>query len=329
VPATAGQRALARDLVAQLDTAPMSSRPLREIVQRLPPLLGAEQTAAYLVRDRKLDFFHGARMPAGIRGAYERWLSSAPRKFAAYDPDRPEPRQRNVALRTHEIEALNGRLSSPVVRSFLPRFALSECDQLRALICDGPVLLAWVGGFRAGPFGRDAVRALNAVVPALQRRLSMERKLVEAQRSAQEIGGALESVPAGAFVLSGSGAVLHANAAGRAMLDKDRKPIEEQLRLGGPSVQLARLSADSDLRLAILSSALDPTPRVVVARARWQLTRRQTEVLALVAQGLSNRAIALSLECSESTVELHVSALLEKADCESRSQLVARLWSGG
>ena len=51
-------------------------------------------------------------------------------------------------------------------------------------------------------------------------------------------------------------------------------------------------------------------------------------VLQLVAQGMSNRAVAVNLECAESTVELHVTALLEKSHCDSRAHLVARLWSG-
>ena len=51
-------------------------------------------------------------------------------------------------------------------------------------------------------------------------------------------------------------------------------------------------------------------------------------VVGLVGQGMSNRAVAAELGCSESTVELHVTALLDKSQSESRSQLVARLWSG-
>lgn len=320
-----------RDLAAELDRAPLSARPLREVVGRLPALLDADQACAFLVRpDRGLDFFHGARMPAGIRGAYAKWLQQAPKNFAAYDPARPDPRQRNVALRTEELLELTHGRTPAVVRSFLPRFALSESDQLRALICDGPVLLAWVGGFRARSFGRAQVRELNALVPALQRRLALERTLVEAERTAQEISGALEDVPAAAYVLGRGGAVLHANAAGRAMLDHDRKSVEEQLRSGiSAGVQIARLAPQSELQLAILPVSADPAPRVAAARLRWQLTNRQAEVLELVAQGLSNRRVAASLGCSESTVELHLTALLEKAQCESRAQLVAHVWGGG
>ena len=328
---------LARDLAAQLDRAPISARPLREVVGQLPALLDADQACAFLIRaengDRKLDFFHGARMPAGIRGAYARWLQDAPKNFANYDPANPDPRQRNRALRSRDIAALTGQRTPAVVRSFLPRFALSESDQLRALICDGPVLLAWIGGFRARPFARTEVRKLNAIIPALQRRLALERSLVEAQKQAQEIGGALESVPAAAFVLARGGAVLHANAAGRSLLDRERKTVEEQLlaavRGAVSGVQLARLAPESQLQLAILEVFADPAPRVAAARMRWQLTARQTQVLQLIAQGLSNRRVATSLGCSESTVELHVTALLEKAQCESRAQLVAHVWGGG
>lgn len=331
------QRALGRDLVGLLDGAPISARPLREVVAQLPALVGGEHAAAYLVRDdgnaRKLEFFHGANLPTGIQTAYARWLEDAPRQFAAYDPARPDPRQRNLAMRSQDVIAVSGIAAPPVIRSFLPRFALSENDQLRALICDGPALLAWVGALRPRPFAREEQRLLGKLVPALQRRLSLERRLTEAQERASEIGAALEHVPAAAFVLGHGGALLHANAAGRALLERDQAGTQERLRatLRGEAagVQIARVSPDAGLRLAILSAPADPAPLVGAARLRWRLTPRQAQVLHLVAQGLSNRTVAASLQCAESTVELHVTALLEKSQCESRAHLVARLWGGG
>jgi DNA-binding NarL/FixJ family response regulator len=50
-------------------------------------------------------------------------------------------------------------------------------------------------------------------------------------------------------------------------------------------------------------------------------------VLRLVAGGLCNKSVAEQLGCAESTIELHVSAILAKAQCEHRAELVARLWS--
>jgi DNA-binding NarL/FixJ family response regulator len=310
---------------------------LREVVAQLPRLLSADHACAFLVRRREtacwLEFFHGAQMPAGLRAAYARWLQTAPRSFDSYDPERPDPRQRNIPLRLRDVQRLAPRAPTPMVRSFLPRFALSECDQLRVLVCEGPVLLAWVGAFRAGSFGRDEVRLLAGVVPALQRRLAFERRLSGAQQRAGAIALALESVPAAVFVVGRTGAVLHANEAGRAMLDRDRRGVEAQvaaaLRGTGSALHVAALDPQSELRLAVLQRRTDAAPLVLAARARWQLTPRQTEVLQLVGQGLSNRAVAAALRCAESTVELHVTALLARSRCESRAQLVARLWSGG
>jgi DNA-binding CsgD family transcriptional regulator len=53
------------------------------------------------------------------------------------------------------------------------------------------------------------------------------------------------------------------------------------------------------------------------------LTAREREVLALLAEGLSNAAIAGRLYLSERTIEVHVSHILHKLMLESRSQLAA------
>jgi len=50
------------------------------------------------------------------------------------------------------------------------------------------------------------------------------------------------------------------------------------------------------------------------------LTERETEVLRLLAQGLSNKEIARSLNVGEQTVKTHVSHILEKLAVPSRTQ---------
>jgi DNA-binding CsgD family transcriptional regulator len=324
VAASPRERARAKELAAALEYEPLSARPLRALVAELPRLLSADAACAFRVRERHLDFFHGAQMPAGIRPAYETWLATAPERFANYDPEAPDPRQRNLVLRTDEIRQIARRGAPPVVRKFLPRFAISESDQLRVLVCEGPLLLAWVGALRAGRFTREESRIFSLLVDPLRRRLALEQRVGDAQARAIELGAALEDVPAAAFIL-GRGGVVHANAAGRALLDRERKSVEEQLA-SGVGMQVANI--DADLRLAILQRPADPAPRVAAARVRWYLTARQAEVLHKLAYGLSNKAIAAELRCAEKTVELHITALLEKSLCESRAHLVARLWSG-
>ncbi len=54
------------------------------------------------------------------------------------------------------------------------------------------------------------------------------------------------------------------------------------------------------------------------------LTRREQQVLDLIAEGEPNRAIASSLGISENTVKNHVRALLEKLHARSRTDAVVR-----
>ena len=54
------------------------------------------------------------------------------------------------------------------------------------------------------------------------------------------------------------------------------------------------------------------------------LTPRETEVLGLLAQGLSNRGIARRLGTSEHTVKFHVNALLAKLEARNRTDAVVR-----
>lgn len=54
------------------------------------------------------------------------------------------------------------------------------------------------------------------------------------------------------------------------------------------------------------------------------LTVREQEILGLMAQGLTNRAVAKKLYISEKTVKTHVSNILHKLHLRSRTQAVVR-----
>lgn len=54
-----------------------------------------------------------------------------------------------------------------------------------------------------------------------------------------------------------------------------------------------------------------------------RLTDREREILRLLADGLSNRAIAARLHITERTVKYHVSEILGRLGAESRAQAVA------
>lgn len=63
-------------------------------------------------------------------------------------------------------------------------------------------------------------------------------------------------------------------------------------------------------------------PPAAAAAAGERLTPREGEVLALLAEGLTNRAIAQRLAISERTAKFHVEAILAKLGAESRSEAI-------
>jgi DNA-binding CsgD family transcriptional regulator len=82
-------------------------------------------------------------------------------------------------------------------------------------------------------------------------------------------------------------------------------------------LRLVDKSDESDaLVIAAHGSAANPGEHI-------ELTPRELEVLALLAEGASNKAIARRLGISAHTAKYHVAQLLEKLDAVSRTDAVA------
>ena len=77
----------------------------------------------------------------------------------------------------------------------------------------------------------------------------------------------------------------------------------------------------------LLDALRDGTPRArshpTSAEGEAALTRRETEILQLVAAGLSNKEIAAQLVITEGTVKNHVHNALEKLHLSNRTQAAA------
>lgn len=74
------------------------------------------------------------------------------------------------------------------------------------------------------------------------------------------------------------------------------------------------------LSARLLSDLQSPQPANGVADRLRQLTERQTEILRLVAEGLSNKEVALRLELQEKTVKHHMTGVLSKLNVRNRTE---------
>ena len=113
-------------------------------------------------------------------------------------------------------------------------------------------------------------------------------------------------------------------------MSEDNTPdIVLSLEIDDPALadRLAKLLGSvAGLRLAVPGEAANATivardPRVMPEDIA--LTQRELDVLALMAEGASNKMIARRLNISVHTVKFHVGSLLDKLDATGRTDAVA------
>jgi DNA-binding NarL/FixJ family response regulator len=125
---------------------------------------------------------------------------------------------------------------------------------------------------------------------------------------------------------------LRAGASGFLLKDVTAERLFEAVRviatgdaLLAPAVTRRLIGEFSRLRASVdtFSATTHSGPKVAM------LTPRETEVLRLVAEGLSNAEIAARLVVSEETVKTHVSRVLSKLSLRDRTQAVVVAYESG
>ncbi|MER6789551.1 response regulator transcription factor [Streptomyces sp. NPDC000658] len=113
---------------------------------------------------------------------------------------------------------------------------------------------------------------------------------------------------------------LRAGASGFLLKDASARQLADGVRVVASGEAL--LAPSVTRRLITEFSKLSDAPRLsATAQAAYgDLTERETEVLVLIAQGLSNAEIAGRLVVAESTIKTHVSRILVKLGLRDRTQ---------
>ena len=119
---------------------------------------------------------------------------------------------------------------------------------------------------------------------------------------------------------------LRAGASGFALKSR---PLEELLSAIRTVAAGEALLAPSVTRLLIAHFTDQARAPSKAPRGLDELTEREREVLALVAQGLSNAELAETLRVSLPTAKTHVSRILTKLDARDRTQLVILAYQAG
>ena len=77
----------------------------------------------------------------------------------------------------------------------------------------------------------------------------------------------------------------------------------------------------------LMKSLTQPTSQRTAPVGR--LTKRETELLELVAKGMSNKAVAQALSVSENTVKYHMKNIMQRLNVQNRTEAVTHAISAG
>jgi DNA-binding NarL/FixJ family response regulator len=120
---------------------------------------------------------------------------------------------------------------------------------------------------------------------------------------------------------------LRAGASGFLLKDVTAERLFDAVRVVAAGEAL--LAPSVTRRLISEFAQLRPKPDTTSKAALTALTPRETQVLRLVAEGLSNPEIAVRLVVTEETVKTHVSRVLSKLGLRDRTQAVVAAYESG
>lgn len=174
--------------------------------------------------------------------------------------------------------------------------------------------------------GSSQIRVVAEATPSEAKELPTEGvdvvvcDVADATSATSALENAPKGVPVLALVSAPEKARELVRAGVRGVLNRDAP--EERLRAASIAVAAGLCTLDEQTLEDLVS------PRTAETRATV-LTPREQQVLELLAEGLSNKVIALRLDISEHTAKFHVNSILDKLEADTRTDAVMRAARSG
>lgn len=181
--------------IARYDDRPV----LPSVVRELAPLLDGEGSIACrftpLASGWDFEFMHTAGLRRAAVDRLEGFFRRAPRRWAWFDPLLPEPRQRNRPIAFSSLTTWEEFDQSAIAQQVFTPSGMGRHEQFRILVCDGPLLLAWVGVFTRNTVAAREHAMMRRLIAPLRRRLTLERQLGLRSVYALATHAALDALP--------------------------------------------------------------------------------------------------------------------------------------
>jgi DNA-binding NarL/FixJ family response regulator len=179
--------------------------------------------------------------------------------------------------------------------------------------------------------GQQTVELANALRPDVVL-MDIRMPILDGIRATEQIGSRQDLAAVKVLILTTFESdeyvfeALRAGASGFLLKDTDPAELVRAVRLIAAGEALL---APSVTRRLIADYATRPQPARSLPPTLDELTAREREVLALVAEGLSNQEIATRLVVSPATAKTHVSRTMLKLGARDRAQLVVIAYRTG
>jgi DNA-binding CsgD family transcriptional regulator len=321
---------------------PLDGHDLRAPLEALRELLGTERVLFYQLAQRdhadelSVTRWEGVGFGRGRwRDTFDEFLRGRGVDWGGFNGVRPSPIQRDRVLDDGELTRVTRGKNLAIEATFYRSIGLAGEHTMRALICDGPRLLGWLGTIDPERVSTRRKQLLEHVLPAFRKRLMFEQMIDERALAHAAMPAVMEEIGAAAWLLRYDGAVAYANTIGRQCLERERSSLLADLR-SCTSGRIASCqwrvtpfrAASGQTGFLVVEAAREPraAQTAVDASRRFGLTPAQGRVLVLIARGASNATISAELGIAERTVETHVTAILEKAQVGSRAALIVEVF---